>query len=234
MKKIKLPILASSLVATSVHADPSLIDLVKSTKLALCPNANIEQMVTAYMQSPALTEVPSDNGTGYVNIAGGITYLNKPIQAVIQFSVTPNTRYVMYNALEFNGIPQNQVMATGLLSNMCVAAMAGSQKVAQALQHQPQEQEAPTSTAIINEAEEKYGKYENSQAVITYDMTDSGGDVFYSSLCKEAFRPVYDGDSGMFSGEAGDYVISILGEPLHMEIESSNKCLPEGKYKKVE
>lgn len=78
------------------------------------------------------------------------------------------------------------------------------------------------------------GQYTNGKVTITLDEGPRGGTDLSSSLCKgKIFRPRYDAKTEMLTDDKGVYAISFGGEYMHMEIESSEKCLPEGRYRKA-
>jgi len=96
------------------------VQMVKGGTLQACPDANVEQMVAGFMGSPSWEDIIADDGKNYVNISGDITYLDKPVRATVQFLIKDET--FEFNAIEFNGVPQNQLMAMGLLTKMCESA----------------------------------------------------------------------------------------------------------------
>jgi hypothetical protein len=83
-------------------------------------------------------------------------------------------------------------------------------------------------------AADNYGEYTNGKVNITYEIGPRGEDLFQSSVCKGNFSPLLDGKTEMFVDKKAGYAIYFLGEPIHMEIESTNKCFPEGRYRKKE
>jgi len=56
-----------------------------------------------------------------VNLRGGITYDGIPVTTLVQFLVNENTDRFEISAMEINDLPQNLLMAIGLLNNMCEA-----------------------------------------------------------------------------------------------------------------
>ncbi|WP_445346766.1 hypothetical protein [Acinetobacter bohemicus] len=84
---------------------------------------------------------------------------------------------------------------------------------------------------------EEYGTYYNgnTKVKIFYDMGGRGGDEFSSSICpKKVFKPQYVSDLFWLQETKKNqktYAISI--NPARMTIESNEKCLPEGNYKKI-
>lgn len=60
--------------------------------------------------------IKADDGNMYVNVKGTILYQEKEIEALIQYKVNGDT--FEFNALEFNEIPQNMFMYSGLINKM--------------------------------------------------------------------------------------------------------------------
>jgi hypothetical protein len=111
-------IFISLLVLISACSETPEVLLVKGGQLDSCPSKTVEQMVDGFMNLPSWSSLTADDGNDYVNITGGITYDDKPIEAAIQYKVVSEERFE-FNALEFNGIPQNPLVADTLLTAMC-------------------------------------------------------------------------------------------------------------------
>lgn len=93
------------------------IDQVKKGKLLHFNNKTIEEAIDGFFDSPSWESGTSNDGKSYVNVRGKIMYMNKEIDAEMQFRMNENKTFEI-NALEFNGIPQNNLMIIGLLSKM--------------------------------------------------------------------------------------------------------------------
>jgi len=93
------------------------------------------------------------------------------------------------------------------------------------------------TAALAHSEDGDYGTYYNgkTKVKIFYDMGGRGGDEFSSSICpKKIFKPAYVSDSFWMEDAAKNqksYAISIA--PAKMTIESDEKCLPDGQYKKI-
>ena len=92
--------------------------MVQGGKLESCPSKTVEQMVDGFMGSPSWASITADDGVNYVNISGDITYADKPVRALLQYKLNQDETFE-FNALEFNGVPQNNLIAMGLLEKMC-------------------------------------------------------------------------------------------------------------------
>lgn len=101
------------------------IKIVKNSHLAACPEKTIEQMVKGYFDKPKWSEGKAfgneniEDGRILVDVKGRILYLEKPIQAHLQFLFSKDRKTFEINALEFNGLPQNILMINALISDMC-------------------------------------------------------------------------------------------------------------------
>lgn len=93
--------------------------LVKGGKLDSCPSKTLGEMAQGYMGSPSWEGNVSEDGQDFVNLRGDITFNGKPISAMMQFFVDIEGGTFHFNALEFNEIPQVNLLAIGLLNNMC-------------------------------------------------------------------------------------------------------------------
>lgn len=93
---------------------------------------------------------------------------------------------------------------------------------------------AKASTPAPSDSDTSEGQYTNGKVTISVDTGPRGGTEITSSLCKgKVFQPKYDGATGGLSDPKGSYAINFGGNHAHMEVESSEKCLPEGRYRKA-
>lgn len=83
-------------------------------------------------------------------------------------------------------------------------------------------------------ADSSEGTYSNGKVTIKIEVGARGGDEIISSLCKgKVLKPVLDADSEMLMAQDKSYAISFGAGYSHMEVEGTNKCIPEGRYKRV-
>jgi hypothetical protein len=115
MKKL---IFIGLLLLFNACGDTQEVLMIKGGTLASCPSKTIEQMVDGYMDLPIWEDLIAEDEKKYVNISGGIMYADKPVEAALQFKINQDETFE-YNALEFNGVVQNNFIAMGLLSSMC-------------------------------------------------------------------------------------------------------------------
>lgn len=100
--------------------DSSEVKLVKGGVLQFCPNHTVDQMVKSFMGSPSWESGKSSEGVAFVNVAGDITFHDKPVRAKMQFLVAGDN--FSFNAFEMNGVPSADIIAYGLLNKMCLSA----------------------------------------------------------------------------------------------------------------
>jgi hypothetical protein len=119
MKSSKLLAVLLCVLAMAIlqGCDYANIEMVKNGHLHSCPSKTMSQMVNGFMGDPEWTGGTGSDGNSYVNVSGNITYYGKQVRATYQFRVDGET--FQFNALEFNGIPQNMLMSLALLNKMC-------------------------------------------------------------------------------------------------------------------
>ncbi|SVC29919.1 uncharacterized protein METZ01_LOCUS282773 [marine metagenome] len=100
--------------------EDSIVQQVKYAKLGSCPEKTVDEMAKGFMGSPSWSSGKSEDGNTFVNLEGDISFMEKKVSAVIQFIFNDDDTF-KYNALEFNEIPQNNLIASSLLEKMCDA-----------------------------------------------------------------------------------------------------------------
>jgi hypothetical protein len=111
--------IASGLTIQSILTPNQEVETIKQNKLGMCPTATVEEMVNGFFGDPSWESDVTDKGIKFVNIGGDMTYANKPVRGVIQFTFSKDETSFEYQAFEINGVPQNQFIAGALLEKMC-------------------------------------------------------------------------------------------------------------------
>ncbi|MEC7489895.1 MAG: hypothetical protein VYA17_09940 [Pseudomonadota bacterium] len=111
-------LVATSLILAGCE-DPD-ADSVSQGTLGSCPGATVGEMAEKFMSSPTWESLTADDGKKYVNLSGGISFHDKPVNAKIQFKLNENDTFE-FNAFEVNGVPQITLIANALLAKMCEA-----------------------------------------------------------------------------------------------------------------
>jgi hypothetical protein len=97
------------------HGD---VKLVRNGYLEANKSMTIGKAVDGFMSNPKWEAIKGTDGKRYVNVSGGITYQDKPVNAMFQFHIERDKKTFECTALEFNGVPQNKLMMMLLLSKM--------------------------------------------------------------------------------------------------------------------
>ncbi|WP_154717195.1 hypothetical protein [Sterolibacterium denitrificans] len=110
----------------SITSDSAEVKLVKNGYLDECQEYTVDQIITHFMHNPTWESgkaIDGDvKGKDIVNIRGKISYHDKPVEAVMQFVVEGSS--FTLQAIEYNGVPQPALMATGLIMKMCESVPA--------------------------------------------------------------------------------------------------------------
>ena len=107
------------LLSLLIGSDSVQVDMVKNGVLKSCPSATVEKMVDSFIGSPSWEYGKSASGKEFVNISGDIAFNNKEAKGLLQFTINTKNNSFNYKAFEINDIPQNKLIALGLLKKMC-------------------------------------------------------------------------------------------------------------------
>lgn len=99
------------------NIDSNAVRDVKNGSLNAYPDKTVGEMVAGYFGNPEWESIVADDGNTYVNISGKILYNEKEINVRLQYKYNTD-RTFEFKALEFNEIPQNQLVYTVLMSKM--------------------------------------------------------------------------------------------------------------------
>ena len=102
--------------------DPELEAMVQNGKMEWCPDYTVKQMADSFCASPSWESGKIEGGQEFVNVRGGVTYMEKPVDAAAQFFVDRKKGTFAFQAFELNGIPQNRVIQRELIQKMCESA----------------------------------------------------------------------------------------------------------------
>lgn len=119
MKDMKGALALAVALGLTGCGDSDEVAMVKQGHLAMCPAHTVEQMVDGFFGSPDWESGTAENGQDFVNVSGDITLHDKPVRAVVQFSVDKKAGTFGFNALETNDVPQPDFLALALLAKMC-------------------------------------------------------------------------------------------------------------------
>lgn len=119
-RSLRLGLCAVMSLTLTACFDSKEVKQVKEGILVMCPNHTVDQMVKGFMGSPSWESGKGSDGVVFVNVEGDITFHEKPVRALVQFSVHGDS--FSFNAFEMNGVPSANVIAASLLQKMCVSA----------------------------------------------------------------------------------------------------------------
>lgn len=98
--------------------DDEYVVMVKNGKLKGYPNKTIGKAINSFFSKPKWKHIVDNKGKHYVNATGGITYANKPVNAMLQFKVNKEKGTFTINAFEMNGVPQNKLIYLSLIEKI--------------------------------------------------------------------------------------------------------------------
>lgn len=93
--------------------------MVQNGKMERCPESTLGQMAGGFLSSPAWDQGKTRDGMEFVNVRGGVIYLEKQVDAALQFMVDRKAGKFTLHAFELNGIPQNGPFQRALIRKMC-------------------------------------------------------------------------------------------------------------------
>ena len=122
-KKMAIGIFAIVAVLLTVFVlisrDPKEIQMVKTGRLNACSTRTVEQVVNGMFVSPKWkSEVPTGASGNIIYVKGRVMYAEMDVEAVLKFVVNGNI-FEPY-ALEFNGVPQDELTMWELIALMCI------------------------------------------------------------------------------------------------------------------
>ena len=98
------------------------IELVKSGYFTNNKSKTVGQAVDGFFSDPkwesGIGVDGKTKGKTLVNMSGGMTYMEKSVNAKIQFMVDVEKSSFQLSAFELNGIPQNQLLILTLINKM--------------------------------------------------------------------------------------------------------------------
>lgn len=91
------------------------VQMVRGGILNGYPQKTVGEAFDDFLDNPKWESGVSEDGERFVNVKGGILYLNKEAELAVQFFVDEKNEAFQYNACEINGVPQNNLIFWGLL-----------------------------------------------------------------------------------------------------------------------
>lgn len=101
----KILILFLALLLNSC-GETEMVSLIKNGTLENYPEKNLGIAIDNYFGTPYWTSGESEDGEKFVNIEGRILFMDKEVDALLQYTISADNTSFEYSALELNGIPQ--------------------------------------------------------------------------------------------------------------------------------
>jgi len=120
MKKLSFTLIAIFILQSCSPFEDVTVARIKEGSFNACSEATIGELANNFFSNPKWEAIVASDGLSYVNLTGGMTFDNAPVDALVQFTA-PMQDYGDFeiNAFELNEIPQNAFMITGLVNIMC-------------------------------------------------------------------------------------------------------------------
>lgn len=113
----KILILFLALLLNSC-GESEMVSLIKNGTLENYPEKNLGIAIDNYFGTPYWTSGESEDGEKFVNIEGRILFMDKEVDALLQYTISADNTSFEYSALELNGIPQSNLIYLGLIESM--------------------------------------------------------------------------------------------------------------------
>lgn len=113
----KILILFLALLLNSC-GETEMVSLIKNGTLENYPEKNLGIAIDNYFGTPYWTSGESEDGEKFVNIEGRILFMDKEVDALLQYTISADNTSFEYSALELNGIPQSNLIYLGLIESM--------------------------------------------------------------------------------------------------------------------
>lgn len=105
-------------VRSERSSDDRLVRIVKDGHLTQYPKTTVGRAVDRFFGNPKWESGTADDGSSVVNVTGKIQFMDRDVNARVQFVVHPSDSTFEVYAFEMNGVPQNDLMKFGLLAKM--------------------------------------------------------------------------------------------------------------------
>ena len=139
-------------------------DIVRNSKLGGYPGATIGEALDKLLSNAKWESIAGDDGNGYVNIKGGVLYLEKEVDVAIQFKINSGEDELEINAFELNGVPQSFYILWELLER----SYEGTEKTSEASSGNAGSQ-YPTEVLYIGEPESPLSSWLGSPVRLLHD-----------------------------------------------------------------
>jgi rhomboid protease GluP len=94
------------------------VTLVKTGCLPAYPSIRVGDAVDRFMRNPQWESGTATDGSQFVNIRGKICFMDKEVEALLQFQINSGDATCEVRGIEINGVPQDRLMQLALLNKM--------------------------------------------------------------------------------------------------------------------
>ena len=115
LKKILILFLALTLNSCG---DSEMVSIVKNGTLKNYTEKKLGTAIDNYFRDPYWSSGVSENGEKFVNIEGRMLFMDKEVDALLQYMISEDNTSFEYSALELNGVPQSALIYLGLIESM--------------------------------------------------------------------------------------------------------------------
>ncbi len=98
--------------------DDRALSIVQDGHFTDHPEYSVGEAVACFVGNPKWSSLEGEDGNTYVNVTGRITFLDEPVDALVQFRVNKDAGTFALNAFEMNDIPQNDLLKLALIEAM--------------------------------------------------------------------------------------------------------------------
>ena len=98
--------------------DDRALSIVQDGHFTDHPEYSVGEAVACFVGNPKWSSLEAEDGNTHVNVTGRITFLDEPVDALVQFRVDKDAGTFALNAFELNDIPQNDLLKLALIEAM--------------------------------------------------------------------------------------------------------------------
>lgn len=115
---VGVALLYISAVGGGGTSQSAVVQIVQDGTLEGYPSKTLGQAVDGFFRSPSWEAITARDGKTYVNISGRTSFMDSTVDVLLQYRVDADTGQFELQAFEMNGVPQNMIMYSGLISAM--------------------------------------------------------------------------------------------------------------------
>jgi len=119
MKVLKKIIIAALVFGIFYSCEDSeTIAIVKNGTLMDYPDKTLGEAVDDFFGNPYWYSGVSEDGITFVNVEGTIMFMDKNVDALLQYTISADKSTFEFSALEINEVPQAMIIYLGLVEAM--------------------------------------------------------------------------------------------------------------------